>query len=237
MEKSYQGPSTGYIIILIIMVSSWKWGGPDWITYVFCSSLEDVIFVTFNLFSKGVWKFFGAIYQLRQNHFMLHSNAYYITRDTIKTLTEFRQKHDPLTYLEYPIFVCRPRNIYFCYIVNKVVWMITRCPTKILNYGFLAVLTKHVLLALLIHLLSVITPPSSVLKRCQWLFADFCRGWKNNMKRYHWASGKNLTLQYDEGGVGMRNLKDFCLAFQYKQRSVFRTKKTIWGKLLRAKYF
>ncbi|XP_015078408.1 uncharacterized protein LOC107022255 [Solanum pennellii] len=43
-------------------------------------------------------------------------------------------------------------------------------------------------------------------------------------------------LPYDEGRVGMRNLKDVCKAFQFKQWSIFRSKKTLWGDFLKAKY-
>ncbi|KAG5580315.1 hypothetical protein H5410_050942 [Solanum commersonii] len=49
--------------------------------------------------------------------------------------------------------------------------------------------------------------------------ADFFWGWRNEKKKYHWASWKNLSFPYGEGGVGMKNLKD-----------------TLWGDFLRAKY-
>ena len=38
------------------------------------------------------------------------------------------------------------------------------------------------------------------------------------------------------GGVGMRNLQDICKSFQFKQWWIFRTKQTLWGDFLRAKY-
>ncbi|KAG5606095.1 hypothetical protein H5410_027587 [Solanum commersonii] len=50
------------------------------------------------------------------------------------------------------------------------------------------------------------------------------------------ASWKNLSFPYDEGGVGMRNLKDVCKSFQYKQWWIFRSKHTLWGDFLKAKY-
>ena len=68
------------------------------------------------------------------------------------------------------------------------------------------------------------------------LMSDFFWGWKSDRKRYHWASWKNLSFPYDGGGVGMRNLKDICKAFQFKQWWIFRTKQTLWGDFLRGKY-
>lgn len=54
--------------------------------------------------------------------------------------------------------------------------------------------------------------------------AKFIWGLKSDKKKYHYASLKNLSYPTDEEGVGMRNLKDVCLSFQYKQWKVFSTK-------------
>ena len=80
-----------------------------------------------------------------------------------------------------------------------------------------AILTKRVLQAIPIHLLSAVTPPTTILKQIQMLMADFFWGWNSDRKKYHWASWRNLSFPYDKGGVGMRNLKDVCKAFQFKQ--------------------
>ncbi|KAG5606147.1 hypothetical protein H5410_027639 [Solanum commersonii] len=90
---------------------------------------------------------------------------------------------------------------------------------KLLSYGGRAVLVKHVLQCLPIHLLSAVTPPVTVLKQVQSIMAIFFWGWRDERKKYHWASWNKLSFPYDEGGVGMRNLKDVCMAFQYKQWS------------------
>ena len=66
--------------------------------------------------------------------------------------------------------------------------------------------------------------------------ADFFWGWRNGRKRYHWASWKNISFLYDEGGIGMRNLKDICMAFHFKQWWIFSTKQNLWGDFLREKY-
>ena len=93
---------------------------------------------------------------------MLHSNAFNSTRDTNKRLTGFRQQ-GPLTYLPCPLFVGRPRNIFFYDVVNKIV-----C-----SYGGRAVLTNHVLQTFPNHFLSVVTPLSFVLIQIQMLVVGF----------------------------------------------------------------
>ncbi|WMV45629.1 hypothetical protein MTR67_039014 [Solanum verrucosum] len=87
-----------------------------------------------------------------------------------------------------------------------------------------------------IHILSAISPPSTTLKQIQSILPDFFWGWREDKKKYHWSSWKNLSLPYDEGGIGVRQMSDICQAFQFKHWWIFRTKQTLWGDFLRAKY-
>lgn len=178
----------------------------------------------------------GQLVNTDKSHFMVHPNAFNSTKERIKRLTAFRQKEGPLTYLSCPLFVGRPRIIYFSDLINKVLCKITCWQIKLLSYGGRAVLVKHVLQSLPIHLLSAVIPPVTVLKQVQSIMANFFWGWRDERKKYHWASWNKLSFSYDEGGVGMRNLKDVCMAFQYKQWWVFRSKQTLWGGFLKAKY-
>ncbi|KAG5580316.1 hypothetical protein H5410_050943 [Solanum commersonii] len=86
------------------------------------------------------------------------------TRGRIKRITGFRQKEGPITYLGCPLFVGRPRIIYFSDLINKFLCRIIGWQTRLLSYGGRAILIKHVLQSLPIHLLSAVTPPSTVLK-------------------------------------------------------------------------
>ncbi|XP_015084239.1 uncharacterized protein LOC107027648 [Solanum pennellii] len=185
---------------------------------------------------KEYEKISGQLINGDKSHFMLHSSAFNSTRGRIKRLTGFKQKQGPITYLVCPLFVGRPRNVYFSDLINKVVSRITGWQTKQLSYGGKAILSKHVLQALPIHLLSAVTPPATIIRQIQMLIADFFWGWKNDRKKYHWSSWKNLSYPYEEGGIGMRNLQDVCKTVQFKQWWILRTKQTLWGDFLRAKY-
>ncbi|XP_049359576.1 uncharacterized protein LOC125824269 [Solanum verrucosum] len=178
----------------------------------------------------------GQLVNKDKSHFMIHSNAFNITRDTIKRTTGFKQKEGPITYLGYPFFIGRPRIIYFSDLIGKVINKISGWQAKLLNYGGRLTLVKHVLQSMPIHLLAAISPPVTIIKEIQSLMAYFFWGWRNDRKKYHWSSWNNLSFPYDEGGIGVRNLKDVCIAFQYKQRWVFRYKHTLWGDFLKAKY-
>ena len=51
------------------------------------------------------------------------------------------------------------------------------------------------------------------------------------------GSWKNLSFLLEEGGITFKQLSDVCKSFQYKQWWVFRSKQTLWGNFLQAKYF
>jgi len=171
-----------------------------------------------------------------KSHFMLHSNAFRTTSDKVKKYTGFHQKEAPLIYLGCPLFVGRPRIIYFSELINKVVNRITGWQSKILSYGGKLTLIKHVLQSLPIHFLAATSTPSTVMKQIQGIMADFFWGWRKDKKKYHWSSWKNLSFPYDEEGIGVRLISDVCRAFQFKLWWTFRSKQTLWGDFLRAKY-
>ncbi|KAK6780037.1 hypothetical protein RDI58_022221 [Solanum bulbocastanum] len=171
----------------------------------------------------------GQLVNKEKSHFMIYSNTFNNTTDRIKRVTGFKYKDEVITYLGCPLFVGRPRIIYFSDLISKVLNRISSWKTKTLSYGGRAILIRYVLRSLPIHLLSAITPPVTVLKQIQGMIADFFWGWRNERKKYHWSSWKNLSYPLDEGGIGVKNLKDVYRAFKYKQWWIFIARKTLWG--------
>lgn len=68
------------------------------------------------------------------------------------------------------------------------------------------------------------------------MFTNVFWGWKDNKKKYHWESWKELYFPTVESGVGIRHLADTCNALQLKQWWKFKSNNTLWGKFLLAKY-
>ncbi|KAK6782003.1 hypothetical protein RDI58_019799 [Solanum bulbocastanum] len=192
----------------------------------------QLVMQTLNVYEKTS----GQQVNKDKSHFIIHSSTFTSTRDRIKKVTGYKQKEGSTIYLGCPLFAGRSRVIYFSDLINKVLHRITGWQVKILSYGGKAILIKHVLQSLPIHLLSAVIPPVTVLKQIQSIIADFFWGWRNEKKKYHWSSWKNLSFPIEEGGIGVRNLADVCKAFQYKQWWVFRSKQTLWGDFLKAKY-
>ncbi|KAG5600548.1 hypothetical protein H5410_031918 [Solanum commersonii] len=143
----------------------------------------------------------GQLINKTKSHFMIPANSFRSTSDRIKRVTRFNQKEGPLIYLGCPIFIGRSRIIYFSEMINKVVNRITGWQTKMLSYGGKATLIKHVLQSLSIHILSAISPTSTIIKQIQGIMVDFFWGINKNKKKYHWSSWKNLSFPLDEGGI------------------------------------
>ncbi|WMV13671.1 hypothetical protein MTR67_007056 [Solanum verrucosum] len=81
-----------------------------------------------------------------------------------------------------------------------------------------------------------ISPPRTTLHYIKRVTADFFWGMDRDKKKYHWASWESLSLPYEEGGIGVRHLNDVCTSLQIKQWWNFRTKHSLWGQFLKAKY-
>uniref|UniRef100_M1E0C2 RNase H family protein n=1 Tax=Solanum tuberosum TaxID=4113 RepID=M1E0C2_SOLTU len=129
-----------------------------------------------------------------------------------------------------------PKIIYFSELISKVVNRVAGWQSKLLSFGGKVTLIKHVLQSLPIHILAATSTPSTVMKQIQGIMADFFWGWRHDKKKYHWSSWKNLSFPYDEGGIEVRLMNDMCQAFQFKQWWTFRSKHTLWGDFLKAKY-
>lgn len=178
----------------------------------------------------------GQLINKDKSQFMIPENTPTDIVDRVHNVTGFRCTHGPITSLGCPVYIGGQRIIYFTGMVSKVISRIKGWQTKILSYGGRVTLIKSVLQSLPIHLLNATTPTSTTLKQIKCLIADFFWGWENEKRKYHWASWDNLSFPYDEGGIGVKRLEDVCLALQYKQWSIFRSKRTLWGEFLKAKY-
>ncbi|XP_015158406.1 uncharacterized mitochondrial protein AtMg00310-like [Solanum tuberosum] len=84
--------------------------------------------------------------------------------------------------------------------------------------------------------MSATSPPKTTIRYMKRAIADFFWGWDKEKRKYHWASWDKLSLPYDEGGIGVRKLEDVCTSLKFKQWWTFRTKQTLLGQILRAKY-
>ena len=74
---------------------------------------------------------------------------------------------------------------------------------------------KHVFHSIPIHIMAVISPPSTTIKFIDSLISNFFWGKDHVNKKYHWASMETLSIPQAEGGIGIRRITVmYCFTIQ-----------------------
>lgn len=94
----------------------------------------------------------------------------------------------PMRYLGCPIYYKRKKLSIFVEMVTKTINRIRGWHLKFLSTGGRAVLIKHVLLAISIHILAVVDPPKGSSDIIEKFIAMFFWSGQEDGRRYHWVS-------------------------------------------------
>lgn len=130
--------------------------------------------------------------------------------------TGFIRKELPIHYLGVPLFVGAQRSAYFQVLLERIRRKISHWKCHQLSKGGRIVLLQSVLLSMPIYLLSVLTPPATVLQRLNRIFCNFLWGAKEDGEKHHWIAWNLLCSPVREGGIGIRSLKEVCASFRLK---------------------
>ncbi|KAK4383741.1 hypothetical protein Sango_2748000 [Sesamum angolense] len=122
----------------------------------------------------------------------------------------------PITYLGAPLYKGNKRKVLYENLIDKVRNRISDCEHCHLSYGGRLQLIKTVLSSMPIYLLQVLNPPVSTIQKHERLFARFFWGSTTEQRKIHWTKWHNACFPTDEGGLGIRNLRDVVSAFSYK---------------------
>ncbi|KAL0288311.1 UNVERIFIED_CONTAM: hypothetical protein Sangu_2663200 [Sesamum angustifolium] len=87
-----------------------------------------------------------------------------------------------------------------------------------------------------IYLLQVLNPPVSTIQKLERLFARFFWGSTTEQRKIHWTKWHNVCFPTDEGGLGIRNLRDVVSAFSYKLWWRLRLNNSLWSTFTISKY-
>lgn len=158
----------------------------------------------------------GQLINKNKGHFMVPSNAFPIIIRRINRMISFTlvsPKRTALYISWMPYIYWQQKIIYYYHLVDKVIARISCWQTNLLSYGGRVLLVKHVLQSLPIHLLSEVSSTKTILKQIQSLFVDFFWGWKEERKKYHWTSWKNLSFPCDECWIGIRQIANMATLF------------------------
>ncbi|XP_060183095.1 uncharacterized protein LOC132613053 [Lycium barbarum] len=142
----------------------------------------------------------------------MHKNVPGDVSITVEIVTGIGRKYFPFTYLGCPIYHSRRKKDFFTNILMKIMNRLQSWKGKLLSFGGRAILIKHVLQSMSIHLLSAVNAPIGVIRQIHKMFAQLF--WSNTVggKSRHWASWNRPCFPVMEGGMGFRSLHDVFVA-------------------------
>lgn len=126
-----------------------------------------------------------------------------------------RVKNFPFTYLGAPLYKGRCKSEYFDKLIQMVVNKLEGWKTKFISFAGKITLIKSALASMTVHTMSCMAVPRSIIQRLEKLLKAFM--WSHQgQKRTHWLSWDEVCKPYQEGGLGLRTLKDTNYGLQGK---------------------
>ncbi|XP_059295507.1 uncharacterized protein LOC132048838 [Lycium ferocissimum] len=181
-------------------------------------------------------KMSGQKINMAKSSLHMHQNVPADISITVEIATGIERKDFPFMYLGFLIFHSRRRKGFFNVIMLKIMNRLQGWKGKLLSFGGRAILIKHVLQSMPIHLLSAVNPPDCVINKMHRIFAQFF--WSNTIggRSRHWVAWNKMCLPIKEGGLGCRSLHDVSMALYCKVWWNFRTKPSLWHAFISNKY-
>ncbi|XP_060182538.1 uncharacterized protein LOC132612249 [Lycium barbarum] len=204
-------------------------------TIIFSSSCEISLGLIMNVFTEYE-QASGQLINKAKSSVYLHDRVDEEIFRQVERVTGIARKEFPVIYLGCPIYYARSKMSFYSELIAKVRNRLQGWKGKLLSFGGRAILLKHVLQAMPMHLLSAVDPPSFVIKKLHKVFAQFF--WSNTVgeRGRHWTGWDIVCLPCDEGGLGFRSLSDMSMALFAKLWWNFRTKPSLWSYFMSNKY-
>jgi len=135
-------------------------------------------------------------------------------------------------YLDFPLYVGRQQVSYFSVLISNIIGEVRGWQSRLMYLGGRAILIRHILLAMPVHLLaSTSTKIGSCINGEN--LNNFFWGSIEGKDKHHWASWDQIS----EGGVNFRRLRDVYKVSLAMIRWNLKTKRSLWGDFLKSKYF
>lgn len=153
----------------------------------------------------------------------------------VQQVLECKVKQFPFNYLGAPLYKGRCKAEYFDRVIQIISNKLEGWKSKFMSFAGKITLIKSVLASIPVHTLSCMAVPKSIILRLENLMKAFLWS-QHGEKRLSWVAWDEVCTPYNEGGLGIRALKDTVYGLQGKLAWKVYTGNTLWTKLLRQKY-
>ncbi|XP_058783572.1 uncharacterized protein LOC131658278 [Vicia villosa] len=127
----------------------------------------------------------------------------------LANLIGFTMASPPFIYLGVPIFIGKPKAIYFLPIADSIRVKLASWKAEILTIAGRAQLVKSVILSMVVHSIGIYNWPGSIIKRIEAWLRNFIWSGCINKKKVVTISWKTCCRKTNEGGLGIISLKAF----------------------------
>lgn len=143
----------------------------------------------------------------------------------------------PFIYLGLPVGG-NPRRISFWDpVISKLQARLSRWKGRHLSFGGRLCLIKAVLSSLPLYYLSFFKMPVGVMSKCNSIMRRFLWGGSEGDAKIAWVRWEQVCKSFDEGGLGVKDLKSFNCALLGKWRwRLLMEENSLWCRVLNAKY-
>lgn len=178
----------------------------------------------------------GQCMNLSKCKFFLPNNAPRSHVRVVAAATQFDKGVFSFVYLGVPVGPGKRQACHFQHIIDHIADHTRSWKSKLLSVVDWLVLIKHVLSSIPIHILSETSIPELCIKKIEAILSNFFWGKSEFGKKCHWCKWETLCKPVDEGGLGIRNLRDVRRAFILKKCLIVASSDTLWGVFMREKY-
>lgn len=136
---------------------------------------------------------------------------------SVMAATQFQRGNFPFVYLGVPVGPGKHYVRHFQHVIDRISERTNGWQARLLSSADRLVLIKHVLSSIPIHVLSATTLPEECVRKIESILAKIFWGSTNYGRRHHWCNWKRICLPVNEGGLGIRDLRDVRNAFIMKK--------------------
>ncbi|XP_041992687.1 uncharacterized protein LOC121743412 [Salvia splendens] len=138
----------------------------------------------------------------------------------------------PFTYLGVPIFRGAMKADHLLPLRQKLMDIIHSWSHRHLAFGSRLALIKSTLAAIPLHILQVMNPLLGFLDELEQTLARYFWGTVGEKRKLHWISWRQICLPFDEGGLGIRHLREVSVAFGFKLWWRLLAQDSLWAKFM-----